>query len=46
MKQPEAGTRNDLIEHRFRIAKEDLETAYLLNILRQRFFLVIWAEKL
>ena len=30
MKQPEAGTRNDLIEHRFRIAKEDLETAYLL----------------
>lgn len=30
MKQPEAGTRNDLIGHRFRIAKEDLETAYLL----------------
>lgn len=30
MKQPESGTRNDLIEHRFRIAKEDLETAYLL----------------
>lgn len=30
MKQPEAGTRNDLIEHRFCIAKEDLETAYLL----------------
>ncbi|MDE7178335.1 MAG: HEPN domain-containing protein [Lachnospiraceae bacterium] len=26
----EEGTRNDLIEHRFRIAKEDLETAYLL----------------
>ena len=30
MKQPETGTRHDLIEHRFRIAKEDLETAYLL----------------
>lgn len=30
MKQSETGTRNDLIEHRFRIAKEDLETAYLL----------------
>lgn len=30
MNQPEAGSRHDLIEHRFRIAKEDLETAYLL----------------
>lgn len=30
MKHPETGTRHDLIEHRFRIAKEDLETAYLL----------------
>lgn len=30
MKQPETGTRHDLIEHRFRIAKEDLETAQLL----------------
>lgn len=30
MKQSETGTRNDLMEHRFRIAKEDLETAYLL----------------
>ena len=30
MKQPETGMRNDLIEHRFRIAKEDLDTAYLL----------------
>lgn len=30
MKQPETGTRHDLIEHRFHIAEEDLETAYLL----------------
>lgn len=30
MKQHETGTRHDLIEHRFRIAEEDLETAYLL----------------
>ena len=30
MKQHESGTRNDLINHRFQIAKEDLETAYLL----------------
>lgn len=30
MKQPDAGTCQDLIEHRFHIAKEDLETAYLL----------------
>jgi len=30
MKQPETGTQNDLIEHRFRVAKEDLDTAYLL----------------
>lgn len=30
MKRPDVGTRHDLIEHRFRIAKEDLETAYLL----------------
>ena len=30
MKQPETGTRHDLVEHRFRIAKEDLETAHLL----------------
>lgn len=30
MNQPEAGSRHDLIEHRFRIAKEDLEMAYLL----------------
>lgn len=30
MKQPETGTRHDLIEHRFHIAKEDLETAHLL----------------
>lgn len=30
MKQLETGTRHDLIEHRFHIAKEDLETAYIL----------------
>lgn len=30
MKQSETGTQDDLIEHRFRIAKEDLDTAYLL----------------
>lgn len=30
MKPPEKGTRHDLIEHRFHIAKEDLETARLL----------------
>lgn len=30
MKQLETGTRHDLIEYRFHIAKEDLETAYLL----------------
>lgn len=30
MKQHETGTRHDLIEHRFRIAEEDLETTYLL----------------
>lgn len=30
MKQSETGTRKDLIKHRFRIAKEDLDTAYLL----------------
>lgn len=30
MKQPETGSRQDLIEHRFRIAMEDLETARLL----------------
>ncbi len=30
MKQPDAGTRQDLIQHRFHIAKEDLETAYFL----------------
>lgn len=30
MKQPETGTQNDLIEHRFRIAREDLDTAYFL----------------
>lgn len=35
MKQPETGTRHDLIEHRFRIAKEDLETAYLLLDVKQ-----------
>lgn len=30
MKQSETGTQDNLIEHRFRIAKEDLDTAYLL----------------
>ena len=30
MRQHEEGTRQDLIEHRFRIAMEDLETARLL----------------
>lgn len=30
MRQPETGSRQDLIEHRFRIAMEDLETARLL----------------
>ena len=30
MNQPETGSRHDLIEHRFLIAKEDLDTAYLL----------------
>lgn len=30
MKQSETGTQDDLIEHRFRISKEDLDTAYLL----------------
>ncbi len=30
MKRPDTGTRHDLIEHRFQIAKEDLETADLL----------------
>lgn len=30
MNQPETGSRHDLIEHRFLIAKEDLYTAYLL----------------
>lgn len=30
MEQRETGTRHDLIEHRFHIAEEDLETAYLL----------------
>lgn len=30
MKQPEAGTQRDLIEHRLRIAAEDLKTACLL----------------
>lgn len=30
MKQHETGNRRDLIEHRFRIAKEDLDTAELL----------------
>lgn len=35
MKQPETGTRHDLIEHRFCIAKEDLETAYLLLDVKQ-----------
>lgn len=30
MKQPEIGTQHDLIEHRFYIAKEDLDAAYLL----------------
>ncbi len=30
MKQPETGNRRDLLEHRLRIAEEDLETAYLL----------------
>lgn len=30
MKRPETGTQHDLIEHRFRVAKEDLDTAYLL----------------
>ncbi len=30
MKQPEIGTQNDLIEHRFRVAQEDLSTAQLL----------------
>lgn len=30
MNQLESGTHQDLIEHRFRIAQEDLDTAYLL----------------
>ncbi len=30
MKQPETGIQNDLIEHRFRVAQEDLVTAHLL----------------
>lgn len=30
MNQPETGSRHDLIEHRFLIAKEGLDTAYLL----------------
>ena len=30
MNQFEEGTRHDLIEHRFFIAEEDLEAAYLL----------------
>ncbi len=30
MKQPETDTQNDLIEHRFRVAQEDLVTAHLL----------------
>lgn len=30
MNQPETGSRHDLIEHRFLIAKENLDTAYLL----------------
>ncbi len=30
MKQPETGTQNDLIEHRFCIAREDLNAAHLL----------------
>ena len=56
MKPHETGTRHDLIEHRFHIAEEDLETAYLLLDAKQyrgvnntsplRFSPVIWAEKL
>ncbi len=30
MKQPESGSQHDLIQHRFLIAQEDLETAHLL----------------
>lgn len=37
MKQHETGTRQNLIEHRFRIAKEDLETAHLLFIAKEVF---------